>query len=43
MGGFVVVFINFYLFLLYRSGYVVFNLGDYGLIFDSFGGYVMLL
>ena len=41
MGGSVASFVNLYLPLLHRSGYVAPNLGDHGLSFDSPGGYVM--
>ena len=41
MGGSVASFVNLYLPLLHRSGYVAPNLGEHGLSFDSPGGYVM--
>ncbi|WP_404340470.1 DNA polymerase II [Pseudoalteromonas mariniglutinosa] len=41
MGGSVAAFVNLYLPLLHRSGYVAPNLGEHGLSFDSPGGYVM--
>ena len=40
-GGSVAAFINMYLPLLHRSGYVAPNMGDHGLTFESPGGYVM--
>jgi len=41
MGGSVAAFVNLYLPLLHRSGYVAPNLGDSPVSFDSPGGYVM--
>jgi len=41
MGGSVAAFVNLYLPLLHRSGYVAPNLGDSPVNFDSPGGYVM--
>jgi DNA polymerase-2 len=41
MGGSVAAFVNLYLPLLHRSGYVAPNLGEHGLTFESPGGYVM--
>ena len=40
-GGSVAAFVNMYLPLLHRSGYVAPNMGDHGLTFESPGGYVM--
>ncbi|MBQ4858697.1 DNA polymerase II [Pseudoalteromonas sp. MMG007] len=40
-GGSVAAFINMYLPLLHRSGYIAPNMGDHGLTFESPGGYVM--
>ena len=41
MGGSVAAFINLYLPLLHRSGYIAPNLAEHGLSFESPGGYVM--
>lgn len=40
-GGSVAAFINLYLPLLHRQGYIAPNLGEHGLSFESPGGYVM--
>ncbi|WP_390447831.1 DNA polymerase II [Pseudoalteromonas sp. MTN2-4] len=41
MGGSVAAFINLYLPLLHRSGYIAPNLAEHGVSFESPGGYVM--